>query len=87
MSATGRPSVTTRTLPAAARSSKSRALWALEVTLDDCVRDRHGSQPCRNLPGHRRLADTSAPSDEQYLRVIHEGSLPARATSRPSVIR
>lgn len=48
-----------------------------EVTIDDRVSDRLGAQQRRNLPPHRRLADTSSSSDEQYFCVIHGGSVPA----------
>lgn len=48
-----------------------------EVTIDDRVSDRLSAQERRNLSPHRRLADTGSPSDEQYFRVIHGGSVPA----------
>ncbi|MFH9729740.1 hypothetical protein [Streptomyces sp. NPDC017260] len=55
---------------------------AHEVAVDDRVSERLGAQQRRNLAAHRRLADTGSACDEQYVRVVHEGSVPAAATSR-----
>lgn len=48
-----------------------------EVTIDDRVSDGRGAQQRRDLPPHRRLADTSSPSDKQCFRVVNAGSLPS----------
>ncbi|GAA1714562.1 hypothetical protein GCM10009680_64780 [Streptomyces yatensis] len=56
-----------------------------EVTVDDRVGDRRTSEQRRNLPPHRRLADPGPPSDEEYFRVMHGGSLAAPSVSRDRI--